>query len=250
MSLFIGGVSELYQGDLDLGRRAVERLMAEDLGPGVSIEDFHYGAVAVAQRLQEVAADALLLVGAIERGRPPGAVERRLIDPPTLPVEELQAAVGDAVTGYVDIDLILKVCSAFGILPRRTVVVEVEPERLEPSEQLSPSAAVALEEALKMVRAEVLRTPLMLAAAEVRASTETAAPEPSPALEAMTELLEELARMDERGRWGATFTLRERLKLAIAEGRTGEGMTGLDWGLWWGLIEELDRLQSFEAGLG
>ena len=67
MTVLVGGVSELFQGDLDLGRLAVARLLDEDLGPGVLVEDLHYGAVAVAQRLEEVRPDTLVLVGAVRR---------------------------------------------------------------------------------------------------------------------------------------------------------------------------------------
>ena len=65
MQILVGGVGELYQGDLDLGRRAVERLGTEDLGPGVLVEELHYGAVAVAQRLEDLRPDLLILIGAV-----------------------------------------------------------------------------------------------------------------------------------------------------------------------------------------
>jgi hypothetical protein len=63
----------------------------------------------------------------------------------------------------------------------------------------------------------------------------------------MRALLAELAVLDEEGRWGATFSLRDRLRQGIAASETGEGMTHLDWALWWALVEELDRLAPVEA---
>jgi Ni,Fe-hydrogenase maturation factor len=101
VTVLVGGVGQLYQGDLDLGRLAAERLAAEALGPDVLVEELHYGAVAVAQRLEELRPRALVLVGAVARGRRPGTVERRLIRNLHLPPERVQRAVGDAVTGYV-----------------------------------------------------------------------------------------------------------------------------------------------------
>jgi hydrogenase maturation protease len=153
--ILVGGVGQLYQGDLDLGRLAVERLAAEDLGPEVLVEDLFYGAVAVAQRLEDLTPDALVLVGAEQRGRRPGTVERRTVEELELTPEEVQLAVGDAVTGYVGIDLVVEVAHGLGVLPPRTVAIEVEPAEVEPSEELSPAAAAALEEALRLVRAEV-----------------------------------------------------------------------------------------------
>ena len=153
--ILVGGVAELYQGDLDLGRVAVDRLSEADLGPGVLVEELSYGAVAVAQRLEELRPDALVLVAAQPRGRPPGAVERREVSPPERSPQELQLAVGDAVTGYVTVDLLVDVTTALGVLPARTVCIEVEPASVQPSEELTPDARAGLEDALALVRAEV-----------------------------------------------------------------------------------------------
>ena len=65
----------------------------------------------------------------------------------------------------------------------------------------------------------------------------------------MRELLAELDRLDETGRWGTTFALRDRLRLQIAQCHTSESMEHLDWALWWAVVEELDRLQPLDAGL-
>ncbi|MDP9444914.1 MAG: hypothetical protein M3P83_11440, partial [Actinomycetota bacterium] len=113
-------MGELYQGDLDLGRLAAERLAGEPLGPGVLVEDLHYGAVAVTQRLEELRPSALILVGAVRRGRPPGTVQRRRVAAADVDPDRVQAAVGEAVTGYVGVDLVVDVAGAFGALPRRT----------------------------------------------------------------------------------------------------------------------------------
>ena len=151
----VGGVGHLYQGDLDLGRRAVEMLTHDSLGGDVVVEEFSYGAVAVAQRLEELRPELLVLVGAKARGREPGTVERREIVGLPRPVEEVQAAIADAVTGYIDLDLVLEVAHGLGALPERTVTIEVEPDSTEPSEQLSPCAEAALAEALDLVRREL-----------------------------------------------------------------------------------------------
>ena len=153
--ILVGGVAELYQGDLDLGRLAVMRLAAEGLGDGVVVEELSYGGVAVAQHLEDLAPEVLVLIAAHPRARPPGSVERREIGPPELTPAELQLAVGDAVTGYVTIDLLIEVAQAFGVLPARTVCFEVEPASVRPSEQLTPEAQAGLEDALALVRAEV-----------------------------------------------------------------------------------------------
>ncbi|MDQ3973780.1 MAG: hypothetical protein M3276_05505, partial [Actinomycetota bacterium] len=212
--------------------------------------ELHYGAVAVVQLLEDVRPDTLILVGTVERGRRPGTVVRRRVDAPSLPPAEVQEAVAAAGTGYVTIDLVLRVAAGFGVLPARTVVVEVEPARTEPSERLSPEAGQALEQALELVRTEIRRAPLLRLADQVRELLGEDRLERVPALEAMEELLDELELLDRESRWAGTFSARDRLRLRIATGQTGEGMTHLDWGLWWHLIEELDRLQGVEATRG
>ena len=245
--LLVGGVSELFQHDLDLGRLAIERLQAEDLGRGVIVEELHYGAVAVAQRLEDLRPAALILISAVRRGRSPGTVERRRLDAPQLAPADVQAAVGDAVTGYVHPDLVIEVAAALGALPTRTITVEVEPAVTGPGEGLSASATAGLEVALDLVRAEALRAPLLALAAELRQLVSGDRLEESPALSALRALLSELARVDRDGRWGHTFVLRDQLRRGIAQSPSSEGMDHRDWGLWWTLIEELDRLQAVEA---
>ncbi len=251
MSTLVGGVGELFQGDLDLGRLAAERLQDAARPPDVLVEELHYGAVAVVQRLQEIGADSMILVGAVVRGRPPGTVERRLVRPVELSAAELQAAVGDAVTGYVGMDLILEVASGFEAMPRRCVVVEVEPEYTGSGEGLTPSAAAGLDQAIDLVRVEINRTPLLDLAEDLRDLTEgTQRLEPSKALAIIQGLLAELEVLERDARWGRTFALRDHLRLAIAAGETSEGMDHRDWGLWWALIEELDRLGASESVAG
>ena len=151
----VGGVAHLYQGDLDLGRRAVELLADDDLGPGVVVEELSYGAVAVVQRLQELKPELLVLVGAKARGRTPGTVQRREVVPAPRSNEELQGAIADAITGYIDVDLVVDVAQAFDALPPSTVAIEVEPAATEPSERLSAAAEAALPEVLELVRREL-----------------------------------------------------------------------------------------------
>lgn len=247
--VLVGGVGELYQGDLDLGRVAVERLAAEDLGRHVLVEDLHYGAVAVAQRLQELAVPHLVLVGGVVRGRPPGSVERRRVRPPDLSPGDLQVSVGDAVVGYVSIDLVVEVAAALGALPARTIAIEVEPATTELSDRLSADARAALERVLELVRDEARRAPLLDLADRVEARCREDAERigGTPAYRTLLDLLRAIHTMGDEGRWGRVFALRERLKREIDAGQTGEGLDLGDWALWWALLDELDRLLAAEA---
>jgi hydrogenase maturation protease len=155
-TILVGGVGELYQGDLHLGHVVLERLSGgAGLAADVLVEDLGYGAVAVLQRLQELRPRALVLVGAARRGRRPGTVEVRRVEPRQLDPEHVRQAVAEAVTGYVSIDLVLEVAQGFRALPPLTVVVEVEPARTDVATRLSPSVERRLEEILEAVRGEV-----------------------------------------------------------------------------------------------
>ncbi|MDP9021628.1 MAG: hypothetical protein M3N57_02805 [Actinomycetota bacterium] len=249
MSIVVGAVSQLYQGDLDVGRHVLEELAGDDLGDNVALEDFHYGAVAVTQRLQELRPYTLVIVGPEERDREPGTVERRRIGSLDIDPAEVQVAIGDAGTGYVTVGLLLEVAWGLEALPPRTVTIEFEPVLVGPGDEMSPEAQAAVPRLADLVRAEVRRAPLLELADQIRDRLEAEPDrlEPSPAVEALDALLNELTILDREGRWGRTFAERDRLKLRISMGETGEGMDQLDWGMWWGLIEEIDRIQPLES---
>lgn len=244
--VLIGGVSQLYQGDLDLGRRVVEELEASPPA-GVRVEDLYYGAVAVAQRLAELTPSMLVLVGAESRGRTPGAIERRRIAGLDLADHEVQVAVGDAVTGYVGIDLIVEVAWGLGVLPARTVALEMEPVTSGPGTELSPAGERALQRLVELASVEAQRAPLLRLTDELRDLLALEPLEGAGASQALQDLLAGVDQLDHDGRWAGTFGARDRLRLAISDGDVPEQMTGLHWGLVWGLIEELDRLQALDV---
>jgi Ni,Fe-hydrogenase maturation factor len=157
MTIVVGGVGQLFQGDLDVGRHVAERLASIDLGPRVVVEDFYYGAVAVMQRLRDLEPTGLILVGAERSGAEPGSVRLRRIRPRPIAVWEVQDAVTSAATGYVAIPLVVDVSSAFGVLPERSTAIEVEPAAVDPSDRLTECVLCAVEHACALCRCEVLR---------------------------------------------------------------------------------------------
>ena len=242
--ILVGGVGELFQGDLDVGRVVIERLQGEGLGDHALVEDLHYGAVAVAQRLEEVKASHLVLVGAVERGRLPGTVERRKVQAQLSAPAEVQQAVGDAVVGYVSIDLVVEVAAGLGALPARTIAIEVEPVLVGPSDQLSPEVSGKLDQIAALARAEIERAPLLELAQRIADHLAQAGGRlhDAPATATLVALIEAIEVLGDEGRWGRLFVLRDRLRRQMDAGETGEGMDTLDWALWWGLLEELDKV--------
>lgn len=247
MKIVVGGVGELYQGDLDFGRRFVEQF-EPDPGPAeVFLEDFHYGAVAVSQRIEEVSPQALVLVGAERRQRTPGRVYRSLMRPHDLDVESARLSVESAATGYVTLDLVVEVLQALGTAPPRVVVFELEPEEVGPSDEMSEAALSAIPATSDLVRREIALTPLFALKEDLRTTVADDHLDPSASFTTVRALIEALDHLDDSGSWGEIFSLRDRLRLQISEGEISEKMTHLDWSLWWSLIEELERLQAIEA---
>lgn len=246
----VGGVGELYQGDLDVGRRVADVLATEDLGPEVVVEDMFYGAVAVVQRIEDLDPDSLILVAGVARDRQPGTIHRRRVAPPRLDAAQLQIAVGDAVTGYVALDLVVEVAAGLGALPDRVVAVEVEPIDLGPSEQLSPGVAALLPDVVERVRREVRIAPLYVLVDRLAALLADGHLEDAPAVHTLRRLVSELAEREGSDRWGHAFRHRDELRGRLGLGQVPEGMDHRDWALTWNLVEELDRLEAHDVREG
>lgn len=250
MATIVGGVGELYQGDLDVGRRVADLLVTDDLGPEVAVEDLYYGAVAVVQRIEDLDPDSLVLVGGVARGRQPGTVHRRRVPTPPLDAAQLQTAVGDAVTGYVALDLVVEVAAGLGALPGRVVAVEVEPIEVGPNDQLSPGVSALLPEVVERVRRETRVAPLFVLVDRLTALLTDGHLGDAPAVHTLQRLVAELGELEGSGRWGHVFSNRDELRGRLGLGQVPEAMDHRDWALAWNLVEELDRLETREAREG
>lgn len=246
LTTLVGGVGELFQGDLDLGRVVVERLAEVELPGGTVLEELHYGAIAVAQRLEELGPDALVLVGAKVRGGAPGSIRRRVVGDLDLDVAAVQRSVSDAGVGYVDLDLVVDVAWGLQVLPGRTVVIEVEPADTGPGEGLSEPVGAVLPDVVARVRAEVERVGLFDLVARVRPRLGPGVLGPSDVRDALRGLVAALDELDQRVQaeqgWDRTFVACDQLRRAISDGHTSERMDHADWGMTWGLLEEVERL--------
>jgi hydrogenase maturation protease len=151
--ILVGGVGYTNLRDRSFGPLLIERLRQRTWPPDVVVDDLSFGPIDVLFKLQAEPRPFKLgiFVGAVARGRPVGAVERYEWGASTLSVDELQARVGEAVTGIVSLDNLVHILAHFRALPHRTVLIEVEPETEEHwgSELSGPVAeAVAQVEAL------------------------------------------------------------------------------------------------------
>ena len=151
MRVLVGGVGYRFLRDDSVGPH-VSDLLAGRAGADVEVEDLSYHPVGLSQNLQERPPyDRLVLVGAVRRGREPGAVEAYRWDGSLPPVDEIQERVAEAVTGVISLDNLLIVCGALGGLPDDVHVVEVEPTEETWGDGFSPLIEARIPEVVETV---------------------------------------------------------------------------------------------------
>jgi hydrogenase maturation protease len=149
--VLVGGIGYRNLRDGSVGLHVTERL-ADRAADGVEVEDVSYHPVGLSQNLLERQPyDRVVLVSAVARGRPPGAITTYRWDGELPDRDEIQARVSEAVTGVISLDNTLVVCGALGGLPDDVRVVEVEPASEEWGEELSPEIEERLPEIAEAV---------------------------------------------------------------------------------------------------
>ncbi len=127
MRVLVGGVGYRFLRDQSVGIHIADRL-AERAQNGIEVEDLGYHPVGFVQNLEERPDyDRIVLVAAVQRGRPPTTVDVYRWDGQLPSPDEIQARVSEAVTGVISLDNLLIVSGAFGALPEDVRVVEIEP---------------------------------------------------------------------------------------------------------------------------
>lgn len=153
--VLVGGVGYRNLRDLSAGPLVIERL-GTSLGDRVDVEDMSYGPVDVLFALQRRSPyHAAIFVTAVQHGRTPGSVTRRVWDFPELTPDDLQERVAEAVTGVISLDNLLYICGYFKALPQRVVLIELEPLDLDWGETLSPEGGIAIDAAVALIRDEI-----------------------------------------------------------------------------------------------
>jgi hydrogenase maturation protease len=156
--VLVGGVGYRWLGDASFGVVAADELGRLEWPSGVDVEDLGYGALLVALDLAEAwpAYDRVILLAGMERGREPGRLYRYRWSGELPHEEEIQARVREAGAGVIDIDHLLVVAQRLGALPGDVRCIELEPPPDSRGEVLTAQARRLLEEAVRLVRHEVL----------------------------------------------------------------------------------------------
>src|SRR5262245_48154743 len=143
----VAGIGNIFLGDDGFGVEVVKRLAAEPLPEGVDVKDFGIRGVHLAYELADDRYDAVILVDAVPRGKPPGTLY--VVEPTTSPEDgEAPSVDAHALTPAVVLAWLRKI----GRTTARITIVGCEPESVHESMGLSAPVASAVDGAVTLVR--------------------------------------------------------------------------------------------------
>ena len=157
--VLVSGIGYSNMSDMSFGRVLLGELEKMDWSDNVHVEDLNFGPIMIYQWLEEfpVKFDKAVLVSAAKRGREPGTLEVYRWQDPQPSVDEIQASIGEAVTGVLSLENLLIVCGHFGVFPEDVTIVEIEPQNDEYGLEFSPVVAAKVSEAIELVKREAAR---------------------------------------------------------------------------------------------
>lgn len=153
MSVLVACFGNVLRGDDGFGYAVAQRLLAEPLPDGVAVLEVGIGGIHLVQELM-AGVDALIVVDAVDLGRPAGTVITQVpdvADVSALPIEQRRDLLADM--HYATPERALMLARGLGVLPATTFVVGVQTtdtERLD--QRLSASTAAAVGHAVAEVR--------------------------------------------------------------------------------------------------
>jgi hydrogenase maturation protease len=153
MNVLVAGVGNLLRGDDGFGVVVAEHLLEQGTPTQVRVLDIGIGGIHLVQELLDPV-DALVVVDAVDLGRPPGTVlviRPEVRDVTALPLARRRDELADM--HYATPERAFMLASGLGVLPVATWVVGCQPadaERL--GEGLSPAVAAAVDTAAAEVR--------------------------------------------------------------------------------------------------
>ena len=154
----MAGVGNVLRADDAFGVEVAHRLEAMELPAGVHVVETGIGGIALVQELQE-GYDALIVIDAVDRDRPPGTV--MLIDPEVVDVTVLSADQRNDLLADMHLatpERAMMLARALGVLPPRVLMVGCQPTDADAvgtdmSEVVTAAVEVAVKEILRQVDA-------------------------------------------------------------------------------------------------
>lgn len=131
MRILVAGVGNLLHGDDGFGVEVARRLAARTLPAGVDVIETGIGGIALVQELQ-AGYDALIVLDAVDRGRPAGTVV--VIEPDVIDVFMMSPIERHDMLADMHLatpERALMVANALGVLPARRLLVGCQPLEIE-----------------------------------------------------------------------------------------------------------------------
>ncbi len=154
MTAIVACFGNVLRADDGVGPAVAQALIADDLPAGVRVLEVGIGGIHLVQELLVGAVDLLLLVDAVDLGRPEGTVvvqRPEVLDVSTLSVERRRDELADMHLATPA--RMLMVALGLGVLPATTLVVGVQTiDTQEPRHGLSAAARRAVPVAVDEVR--------------------------------------------------------------------------------------------------
>src|SRR5919199_206358 len=154
MKILVAGVGNVIRADDAFGVEVARRMEQMELPAGVKVVEIGIAGMALVQELQD-GWDALVVLDAVDLGRPPGQVMMILpdvIDVHTLSFEERMDLLADM--HLTTPERVFMLSHALKILPEKLMMIGCQPEDAEtPGKELSAPVAAAVDIAIR----EVLR---------------------------------------------------------------------------------------------
>jgi hydrogenase maturation protease len=151
--VLVAGVGNILRGDDGFGVVVSERLLAAEIPRGVHVMDAGIGGIHVVQELLEPT-DALIVVDAVDFGRPPGTVvviRPDVVDVASMSLDERRDELADM--HYATPERAFMLARGLGVLPAETWLVGCQPGDVDHlGEGLSPQLAASVDTAVAEVR--------------------------------------------------------------------------------------------------
>ena len=129
--ILIVGVGNVLHGDDGFGVEVARQLADRELPPGVTVAETGIGGIHLVHELM-AGYDALIVIDAVDHGRPPGTVlviMPRIVDVHDLPLDQRHDLMADMHLATPD--LALMIAKAVGVLPERTIMIGCQPVEVE-----------------------------------------------------------------------------------------------------------------------
>lgn len=157
--MLVACFGNVLRGDDGFGYSVAQQLMIEPLPDDVRVIEVGIGGIHLVQELM-AGVDALIIVDAVDLGRPPGTVITQIPDVPdvsALPINERRDQLADMHLATPERALMM--ARGLGVLPATTLVVGVQTIDTERAEQ---RLSTATETAVVVAVAEVRRLAVQL----------------------------------------------------------------------------------------